>query len=72
MGEFGDIGMDLGVDLQAAVAQRIEEQKKRNFIDLEDLVRTTKFSKHNENINYYHHSLQINVMQQLGTQRILT
>jgi len=45
MGEFGDIGMDLGVDLQAAVAQRIEEQKKRNFIDLEDLVRTTKFSK---------------------------
>jgi len=36
---------ELSPDILAAVAQRLEEASKRTFIDLEDLIRTTKFSK---------------------------
>ncbi|XP_023330477.1 Kv channel-interacting protein 1 isoform X1 [Eurytemora carolleeae] len=36
---------ELSPDILAAVAQRLEDQSKRTFIDLEDLIRTTKFSK---------------------------
>lgn len=39
-----DMG-ELSPDILAAVAQRLEEQAKRTFIDLEDLIRTTKFTK---------------------------
>lgn len=39
-----DMG-ELSPDILAAVAQRLEEQAKRTCIDLEDLIRTTKFTK---------------------------
>merc|ERR1719479_115956 len=32
-------------DIMAAVTARLEEQNKRSFIDLEELIRETKFSK---------------------------
>jgi len=36
---------ELSPEIMAAVAQRLEDQSKRTFIDLEDLIKTTKFSK---------------------------
>lgn len=36
---------DLGIDLQSAVAQRIEEQTKRRCTGLDELIKTTKFTK---------------------------
>ena len=38
-------GTELGADILAAVAARIEENNKRNLIDLNELIKSTKFSK---------------------------
>jgi len=36
---------ELSADILAAVASRLEEQSKRTWIDLDELIRSTKFSK---------------------------
>jgi len=36
---------EMNPDIMAAVTARLEEQNKRSFIDLEELIRETKFSK---------------------------
>ena len=36
---------ELGADIIAAVAARIKENNKRSFIDLQELMRSTKFTK---------------------------
>jgi hypothetical protein len=36
---------ELGANILAAVAARIEENNKRSCIDLQELIRSTKFSK---------------------------
>jgi len=38
-------GSEINPDILAAVAARLEEQNKRSFIDLDELIRETKFSK---------------------------
>ena len=36
---------ELGADILAVVAARIKENNKRSFIDLQELMRITKFTK---------------------------
>ena len=38
-------GNELSRDILAAVAAKIEENKKRSAIDLQELIKITKFSK---------------------------
>ena len=38
-------GKDLGADILAAVAARNEQNKKRRLIDLQELMKTTQFTK---------------------------
>ena len=45
-------GTELSADILAAVAARIEENNKRRFIDLQELIKSIKFSKQEINMMY--------------------
>jgi hypothetical protein len=45
-------GAELGSDILAAVAARNEQNKKRRLIDLQELIKTTQFSKQEIMIMY--------------------
>ena len=38
-------GAEIGADILAAVAARNEQNKKRRLIDLQELIKTTQFTK---------------------------